>query len=222
MHVAAAADREGEMSHPTRFSLSVLTGILLAAAVLAAIVQTTEPAVRDSPMLVAVTTPTPTAPDVVDATVPTPTTEPDRPVGVPKNPYAAEPIQEIGRIEIPRIGLDQAIFHGITMRNIDRGASHWPGTALPGEVGNSVFAGHRVTHSRPFRRINELEAGDLVHFTVQGVRSTYAVTSHEVVAPTAMRIVDPTPTATATLFACHPPGSARQRYVVRLALLGVN
>jgi sortase A len=33
-----------------------------------------------------------------------------------------------------------------------------------------------------------------------------------------MWIVNPTDTATATLFACHPPGSTRQRIVVNLEL----
>jgi sortase (surface protein transpeptidase) len=32
-------------------------------------------------------------------------------------------------------------------------------------------------------------------------------------------IADQTATATATIFACHPPGSARYRYVVRMALV---
>jgi sortase A len=81
-----------------------------------------------------------------------------------------------------------------------------------------VFAGHRVTHSHPFRRIDQLVAGDEVFFTIAGVRTRYLVTGHEIVPPTALRIVEPTPTPTGTLFACHPPGSARQRYVVRLAL----
>ena len=32
----------------------------------------------------------------------------------------------------------------------------WPGSAVPGQLGNAVFAGHRVTHTHPFLRINEL------------------------------------------------------------------
>ena len=44
------------------------------------------------------------------------------------------------------------------------------------------------------------------------------VASATVVAPDAMYIIDQTPEATATLFACHPPGSTRQRIVVHLAL----
>jgi sortase A len=140
------------------------------------------------------------------------------PVVPPRDAYAPEPIQEIGTIEIPRIGLHHRVFHGITLRNIDQGPSHWPGTAMPGEVGNTVFMGHRVTHSHPFRRIHELAPGDEVIFTITGIRTVYAVTESFVVTPKQLEITHPTPTPTGTLFACHPPGSARQRYVVRLAL----
>jgi sortase A len=145
-----------------------------------------------------------------------PATQPAVP---PRDEYAAEPVQEIGTIEIPKIGLRHRVFHGITMHNIDKGPSHWPGTAFPGETGNSVFMGHRVTKTHPFRRIHELVPGDEVHFDVAGVRSTYLVTGSRVVTPKQLEITLPTPTPTATLFACHPPGSARQRYVVTLALL---
>ncbi|MGH9268935.1 MAG: sortase, partial [Acidimicrobiales bacterium] len=139
---------------------------------------------------------------------------------VPREPYVAEEIVEIGTIEIPKIGLVHRLQHGLSLRNIDLGPSHWPGTAWPGEVGNSVFAGHRVTRSRPFRNIDQLEPGDEVIFTIGSARSVYHVTGSEIVAPTALHIADQTVTPTATLFACHPPGSARQRYVVRLALAG--
>ena len=44
------------------------------------------------------------------------------------------------------------------------------------------------------------------------------MTGHEIVDPTAIRIVDQTPEPTATLFACHPPGSVAERYVVHLTL----
>ena len=149
--------------------------------------------------------------------------DPDVELPTPVAPSAGnekrEPVREIGTIEIPKIGLTHRIFHGITMRNIDLGPSHWPGTALPGESGNAVFAGHRVTKTHPFRNIDKLVEGDLVHFTVEGVRSTYAVTGHKVVTPKALEIVNQTPAPTATLFACHPPGSARYRYVVTLGLV---
>ncbi len=141
-----------------------------------------------------------------------------RPVNVPKDPYVVEPLVELGTIEIPRIGLTHRIFEGISLRTIDQGPSHWPGTAMPGQVGNAVFAGHRVTHSHPFRNIDQLVVDDEVIFTVNGARSTYVVSGSEVVTPKALGIVNQSPTPTATLFACHPPGSAKFRYVVHLSL----
>ena len=218
------------MTPRRRLLLRVVIGLLLLSGSLVAVWQVTEPdpAVADTPLLVAAPTtttsttlpPSSTAPPVVS------TAPPATPVPPPANEYAPEPVVQIGSIEIPKIGLVHPVFHGITMRNIDKGPSHWPGTALPGEVGNAVFAGHRVTKTHPFRHIDQLVPGDEVFFTVDPaaiggtgapMRTRYTVTGHEVVPPTAMRIVDPTPTATATLFACHPPGSARYRYVVKLA-----
>lgn len=218
------------MSDGRRTALSIVNALVLLAGLVALVWRSTEPTQRvvDTPLLTSsasaaesatstTTTTTPPPPPTLGASSPG-TVKPHAPVNPPANPRAAEVIQEIGSIEIPKIGLAHKVMHGISMRNIDHGPSHWPGTALPGEVGNSVFAGHRVTHSRPFRNIDKLALGDEVFFTINGTRTRYLVTETMIVAPTALYIVDPTPTPTATLFACHPPGSARQRYVVRLAL----
>ncbi|MDQ3354136.1 MAG: class E sortase [Actinomycetota bacterium] len=145
-----------------------------------------------------------------------PAPEPTPPPSVPAGPTDTV----IGRLEIPALGLDVALHQGIELRVIDRGPSHWPGTALPGQPGNVVVAGHRVTNTRPFRYIDTLEVGDEATFTVDGVRSVYRVTGHEVVDDQAMWITDQTAQPTATLFACHPPGSAKYRWVTRLALAG--
>lgn len=142
-----------------------------------------------------------------------------KPASIPKDPYAVEPVRQIGSMEIPKLGVVTPIFEGATLNNIDHGPSHWPGTAMPGQPGNTVFAGHRVTHTHPFRDIDQLVPGDVVTFTVDGVRSTYQVTGHEIVTPKDTWIADQTAAATGTLYACHPPHSATYRYVVRLALV---
>ncbi len=141
-----------------------------------------------------------------------------RPMIIPDDSYAPERVVEIGTIEIPALGLVHRIYQGVTLHNIDRGPSHWPGTADPGEPGNTVFAGHRVTNSHPFRHLDDLVEGDQVVFTVNGARSEYVVTGSMVVGPGDTWIADPTPDATGTLYACHPPGSLARRYVVKLAL----
>ena len=181
----------------------------------------------DSPELVAPTTvPTPvTELPSDDASTTTEGTEATTttlglpvPVPPPADPYGVEPLQGLGTIDIPKISVHDTFYEGIRLTTIQHGPSHWPGTAQPGQPGNVVIAAHRTTYSHPFLHIDQLVVGDTVTFTVAGVASTYVVTSHEIVRPTALWIVDQTPTATATLFACHPLHSAAFRYVVHLAL----
>lgn len=153
------------------------------------------------------------------STVP-PTVPPSLPVPIapPENPRAGEPEVQLGTIEIPALGVSKALFSGITLTTLDRGPGHWPGTALPGEYGNTVVAGHRTSRDRPFRHIDQLQNGDEVVFTTPAGRFVYLVTSIEVVQPDALWIVDQLPGYTATLFACHPVGSTRERIVVHLQL----
>jgi sortase A len=122
----------------------------------------------------------------------------------------------IGKIEIPKLGVTEYMFEGIELSILDKGPGHWPDTAMPGQVGNMVIAGHRVSHTHPFLHINDLGVGDEVYFSADGKKYRYEVTGTEIVDPSAIRIVDPTPTATATLFACHPPGSVAYRWVTYL------
>ena len=162
-----------------------------------------------------VTTTTTTAPPTT-TTVPTP-------IDPPRQSYAPEPHIVIGSIEIPKLGLAVPLNQGISLHSIDRGPSHWPGTAMPGSPnGNIVVAGHRVTETKPFRHIDTLVPGDQIIFGVDGVRSVYEVYEHEVVTPDATWIVNQTPEPIVTLFACHPPGSARYRYVVRGRLVSTS
>lgn len=171
------------------------------------------PVLRPAPTT---TTTTTTAPPITTTTAPSP--PPTRPVDVPRDPYAPEHVRVVGAIEVPKLGLRAPLQQGVTLNNIDRGPSHWPGSAMPGQPGNVVVMGHRVTKTKPFRHIDALVPGDEVFFEVDGVRTRYVMTHAEVVTPDRTDIATPTAEPTATLFACHPPGSARYRYVVRLRL----
>lgn len=141
------------------------------------------------------------------------------PEAMPDDPYEATPQVVVGRIEIPEVGVDQAIQRGITLTAINRGPGWWPGTAMPGQLGNVVIAGHRTTFSRPFHRLHELEPGDQVVLTTDAGRFTYAVRDVIVVPPEWIDIAAQSHAHTATLFACHPIGSAAQRIVAKLRLL---
>lgn len=141
------------------------------------------------------------------------------PIDPPDDPRGEEEFLRLGSISIPSLGVEEPLLEGIRLTTLDRGPGHWPGSAMPGEVGNVVVAAHRTSHGGPFRHIDQLVAGDRVDFTVDGDVEEYRVTGTRIVEPEAIWIVDPTPTPTATLFACHPPGSVAQRIVVHLELV---
>ena len=142
------------------------------------------------------------------------------PVPAPADVRGTEPVIELGTLEIPKIGVSETMFEGVRLTTLDRGPGHWPGSPLPGQAGNMVIGGHRTSHSRPFRKLDELAVGDEVIFTYDGSRFVYTVTGTEIVVPSQSDVVlTQTSASTATLFACHPPGSTRQRIVVHLALL---
>ena len=147
-------------------------------------------------------------PQRVDGTAPLPVPEPP-----PSNAYAPTPAIRHGQLEIPAIGLSQPLFEGVTLTAINRGPSHWPGSAMPGEIGNVVVAGHRTTYSRPFWALDELHPGDELIFTIGADRIVYELERIEIVAPDDIHIIDQDHAFRATLFACHPKGSARQRIV---------
>lgn len=168
-------------------------------------------------------------------------TAPGLGVPAPKPPAgAAMRITDVARLRIPAIGLDQVVHEGIAQNVIDAGPAHWPGTATPGQPGNVVLAGHRTSHSAPFRRIGELRAGDTIEFVLpDGRTAVYSVYEQFVVPVTARWItgqaVDPRTVpagfvgrdvgghpAIVTIFTCHPIGSARERLVTHAVLSGVR
>ena len=140
-----------------------------------------------------------------------------QPLAAPEE-RADEPIIEIGTIEMPSLGVSKSLFEGVSLTVLDHGPGHWPGTAMPGQLGNVVIGGHRTSRDRPFRHIDQLMPGDEVILTTAEGRFVYQVTSTEVVTPDAMWIIDQTAAYTATLFACHPVGSTKERIVVHLEL----
>ena len=141
-----------------------------------------------------------------------------QPVDVP-DPSVRLPIATLGRIQIPKIGLDAELRDQITQESIDLGPSHWPGTADPGGFGNAVIAGHRNSYSAPFHDLANLQTGDRITLVGGfGISYHYTVTEMFVVEPTAMWITEQTPGHTLTIFTCHPLGSSSQRLVVRATL----
>ena len=199
-----------------RFGAFSAALLLISAAVFAGALLLDGPASRTSSEraenpVVPATWPVPTTVRRVTVAEATPLPVPE---AAPEDAYEKVPVVAVGEMEIPKIGLVHTIYEGVSLTVVDHGPGHWPGTPMPGGYGNSVFAGHRTTNSRPFRNIDQLVAGDTILFRTDQGAYTYRVTETTVVPWDGVWIVDQHPGRTLTLFACHPPGSAAFRFVV--------
>lgn len=187
-----------------------------AAATTAPPTTTTTPTTTTRPTITTSTTPTTTTTST--STTTTTTTTLPRQLTAPVAPPLdndGEPVVELGTLLIPTLGVEMTMYEGIRMRTLDLGPGHWPGSAMPGEIGNVVVGGHRTSKHKVFRNVDQLVAGDEIVFRDPGgTEHRYLVNRIEVVQPDAIWIINPTETPTATLFACHPPGSTRERIVV--------
>lgn len=127
-------------------------------------------------------------------------------------------------LRIPRLGSDYAktVLEGVDVTTLKKGPGHYPGTALPGQLGNFVVSGHRTTYGAPFNRIDELRAGDVVGVETSAAYYVYRVTRNEVVEPTAVDVTYPVPgqpgvrptQKVLTMTTCHPKYSAANRLIV--------
>jgi sortase A len=125
----------------------------------------------------------------------------------------------IGEIVIKKIGVDWIFREGVQLADLAQGPGHYPGTPLPGQIGNAAIAGHRTTHGAPFFRVNELAPGDQIHITTFAGSYTYVVYKQLVVDPTDYGVVANTPDAELTLTSCNPRYSASQRIVIKAKLV---
>jgi sortase A len=163
-------------------------------------------------------------------TVPTsPTTTATTAPGAPVQPAptTAKPAEgsPVGRLQIPKIGVDKIIVEGVSTTDLRQGPGQYgipgegPVTSLPGQAGNAGIAGHRTTYGAPFYNLNELAPGDpVVITTVQGI-FTYQVKSSQVVSPSDVAVMDATTSPELTLTACTPRFSASSRLVVQATLV---
>ncbi len=135
------------------------------------------------------------------------------PEAIPPEDFV-EPEVVIGELVIPALLLTQTMYRGVTLPTLDKGVGYWPGTAMPGRVGNVVLGGHRVSKQKPFRNIDLLVPGDEIYLTTNEGTFVYAVTGNQIIEPTDTWIINQSESATLTLFACHPPHSTKQRIAV--------
>jgi sortase A len=130
------------------------------------------------------------------------------------SPAAPAAGEVYARLSIPAIGLRALAREGVSAAVLDRGPGHYPGTSAPGHGGTVAIAGHRVTRTHPFLRLNELRRGDTISVTYRSRRHDYRVVAMRIVRPTEVWTLGPQRVETLVLTACHPPGRDAHRLVV--------
>ena len=161
---------------------------------------------------------------------PLPTMKPTDPSATPAPndvPVLAEAAdaEVFGVMRIPRFGPDYAtkIAGGVSRaRTLDHiGIGHYPGTQMPGEMGNFALAAHRTTWGAPFALIADLKVGDAIVVAAPIGWYTYRFRTLEYVTPKEVDVLLPVPQAPTvaandryiTLTSCSPRFSLAERIV---------
>ena len=133
--------------------------------------------------------------------------------------------QIFGIMWIPRFGPDYRvnIAGGVSRaRTLDPiGIGHYPGTQMPGEMGNFAVAAHRTTWGKPFNRMAEIHVGDPIVIETPDGWYTYRFRTLEYVRPSAIEVLLPVPQQTGvaaddrylTMTSCSPMYSLAERIV---------
>jgi sortase A len=119
---------------------------------------------------------------------------------------------------VPKLHLEVPLLDGSDELSLNRGVGHIAGTAYPGETGNIGIAGHRDGF---FRRLKDIQVGDLIDLETISRRDSYQVERILIVDPNDVSVLQPGQTRGLTLVTCYPfyfVGSAPQRYIVQASL----
>src|SRR5438105_7216947 len=138
--------------------------------------------------------------------------------GAPAQPIQPpERVQDgalVATISVPRLGLRDPVHQGVSAGALASGPGHYRSTAFPGAAGTVAFAGHRVTHTHPFLRINLLRRGDVIVVQTAWGAFRYRVYRERIVPATDVAVLRDVGFQQLVLTACHPPHTALKRYVV--------
>jgi len=131
------------------------------------------------------------------------------------------------KLSIPKLKIDQAnaLVDSVDFLN---SLAHFPGTAIPGEVGNAFVTGHSVlpqfydpgNYKTIFSKLDQLAVGDVVQVEVDGKILRFFVQNSKIVDPEDLSVLLPPDDAGSflTLMTCVPPGVASYRLVVTAKL----
>jgi sortase A len=120
----------------------------------------------------------------------------------------------IAEMRIGRLGLSVVVVQGESEAILRRAVGHLARTALPGDEGNVVLAGHRDTF---FRSLKDILEGDRITLQTPERAFEYVVEWTSIVKPTDVGVIEPSGGHTLTLITCFPfyyVGPAPNRFIV--------
>jgi sortase A len=124
--------------------------------------------------------------------------------------------EDLGILRLDRLGWSVIVRPTSSEYDLSRGAGWIPGTALPGEAGNTGIAGHRDTY---FRVLRQVRRGDVFRLVTERGTGVYRVTKTFIVDPDDISILRPeSDDSTLTLVTCYPfdlVGHAPKRFIVK-------
>jgi sortase A len=125
----------------------------------------------------------------------------------------------MGYLEVPKIDVRLAIYHGTGEDALENGVGHLEDTSLPvgGSSTHCVLSGHRgLPSAKLFTDLDKLGNGDLFYIYVLGETLAYEVDQVLVVEPTQVDALKITPGQDyVTLLTCTPYGVNSHRLLVR-------
>jgi sortase A len=128
----------------------------------------------------------------------------------------------IGRIRVPRLGLNMVFVEGTDDASLRKGPGRDRRTYMPGEGQLVYIAGHRTTYLAPFAHIERLEPGDPVTLEVPYGTFTYRVFKHRIVLANDLSVLRSHGHEVVELQACHPRFFASHRYIAYARLVRVS
>jgi len=136
-------------------------------------------------------------------------------VGSASRPTGFEPSLMLGRIEIPRLGLDAIVREGVDLAAIEGAVGHVTASALPGQPGNCALADSRDIF---LLGLGDLRENDVIRLITPQRTYFYHVEWSVVVDPRRMEMLESTADRSLTLITDFPfayVGPAPMRFVVR-------
>lgn len=123
---------------------------------------------------------------------------------IARRPVPGDPRPQ--RIVIPAIGLETSVYEVFVVDGVwqvaEYAAGYHHGSALPGETGNTVLAGHAGLRGAVFQDLDRLTIGDEIQLDSADWSYTYRVRDLTEVWPTQVEVMDPTTSPVLTLITC--------------------